>query len=152
MGDEILKTLVILILSLVLSSSLVAAKNNKFTENFKEKMAQYDKFFAQISEKRIGVSNSKIDTVKNPFIMTYKNVVVKDGNNTITVKKPTYLLTGILNKKAKLNGQWYRLNSQIGDFKLTNIGTKSVIIKNEHSKKEIFIRKSDVSKIKFSSK
>ncbi len=151
MGDEILKTVVALILSLILSSTLVAAKNDKFTENFKEKIAEYEKFFTQISEKRIGVSNSKIDTIKNPFIMAY-NKVVKDGNSTVIIKKPTYTLTAIFNKKAKLNGQWYKLHSEIGDFKVTSIRSNSVIIKNEHSKKELFIRKSNVRQIKFSSK
>ena len=68
------------------------------------------------------------------------------------MKKPTYILTATLNKKAKINGQWYKLYGEIGDFKLTNIRSNSVIIKNEHSKKELFIRKNDVSKIKFSSK
>ena len=152
MGDEILKTVIALILSLILSSTLVAANQHKFTENFKDKIAQYDKFFTQIGEQRIGVSNSKIDTVKNPFIMTYSKVVVKDGNGTVTIKKPTYILTVIFNKKAKINGQWYKLHSEIGDFKLTSIRSNSVIIKNEHSKKELFIRKSNVSQIKFSSK
>ena len=152
MGDEILKTIIALILSLILSSTLMAAKNDEFTENFREKIAEYDKFFSEISEKRLGVSNSKIDTVKNPFIMTYGKVVVKDGNSTVKIKKPTYTLTAIFNKKAKLNGRWYKLYSKIGDFKLVSIGSNSVIIENEHSKKELFIRKSNVSKIKFSSK
>ena len=151
MGDEILKTVVALILSLILSSTLVAAKNDKIAENFKEKIAEYDKFFSQISEKRIGVSNSKIDTIKNPFIMTY-NKVVKDGNSTVIINKPAYTLTAILNKKAKLNGQWYKLHSEIGDFKLTSISSNSVIMRNEHSKKELFIRNSNVRQIKFSSK
>ena len=79
MGDEILKTAIALILSLILSSTLEAANNDKF----KDKIAQYDKLFSQISEKRIGVSNSKINTVKNPFIMTYSKVVVEDGNGTV---------------------------------------------------------------------
>jgi len=152
MGDEILKTIVALILSLILSSTLVAAKNDNFTESFKKKIAEYDKFFSQISEKRIGVSNSKIDTVKNPFIMTYSKLVAQDSNGTVIQKKPTYILTAIFNKKAKLNGQWYKLHSEIGDFKLASIRSNSVIIKNEHFKKELFIRKSNVNKIKFSSK
>jgi len=146
MGDEILKTVIMLFLLLIMSSSLVTAND------FKDNISEYDKLFTQISEKRIGVSNSKIDTIKNPFIMTYNKVIVKDGNSTVTIKKPTYILTGIFNKKAKINKQWHKLHSEIGDFKLTSIGTKSVIIKNGHSKKELFIRKSNVSKIKFSSK
>ena len=141
MGDEILKTIIILIISLILSSTLVSAKDNV--------VAEYDKLFTQISKKRIGVSNSKIDRIKNPFI---SRAVVKDDNSTASVEKPTHILTAIFNKRAKLNGRWYKLHSKIGDFKLISIGTKSVIMKNGHSKKELFIRNSDVNKIKFSSK
>lgn len=149
MGDEVLKTTTIaLILSLVLSSAIA----NESSKNINSKIAEYDKFFTQISEKRVGVSNSKIDNTKNPFIMTYKKVMVKDGNSTIEVKKPTYVLNTIFNDKAKINGKWYKIGNDIDDFKLASIRDKSVIIKNEHSKKELFIRKSNVSKIKFSSK
>ena len=153
MGDEILKTVTTLILSLILSSTLVVAKNDKFTENSRKKIAEYDKFFSQISEKRLGVSNSKINTVKNPFMMTYSKVVVKDSNSTVTIEKPTYTLTATFDKKAKLNGQWYKLYSKIGDFKLVSIRSNSVILEDKHSKKKFFIiRKNNVSKIKFSSK
>ena len=152
MGDEVLKKILALTLSLTLSSALFAVDHDKFTGEFKSKLMEYDKFFAQISEKRIGVSNTKIDKVKNPFIMSYSKVVVQDGNKTIEVKKRTYILNATFNNKAKINGQWYKLNSEIGDFKLANVRSNSVIIKNEHSKKELFIRKNDVSKIKFSSK
>jgi|LGOV01.1.fsa_nt_gb hypothetical protein len=152
MGDEVLKNIltIVFLFSLVLSSSV--AQEREFSENFKSKIAEYDKFFSQISEKRFGVPNSKIDSVKNPFIMSYKKVMVKDGNTTVEIKKPSYILSATFDKKAKINGKWHKLNSQIGDFKLISIRTKSVIIKNEHSKKELFIRKSNVSKIKFSSK
>ena len=139
----------VLTLSLLLSVSL--AKDD-FTQEFKNHIAEYDKFFADIGKKRIGVSEDRINSTKNPFVMTYSEIVVKDGNSTTAIKKPIYVLTITLDNKAKINGQWYKLNSEIGEFKLVNIGTKSVIIKNEHSKKELFIRKSDVSKIKFSSK
>ncbi len=153
MGNELLKKIILtLTLSLILSSALIAAKNDRFTENFKSKLMEYDKFFTQISEKRIGVPNSKIDKVKTPFIMTNKKVIIKDGNKTVKVKKPMYILNATFNNKAKINGHWHKKNSEIGDFKLTNIRSNSVIIKNEHSKKELFIRNSDVSKIKFSSK
>jgi hypothetical protein len=145
MGDEILK-IITLILPLLLLFSSVMAKENK------NKMSEYDKLFLQISKKRIGISNSKIDKVKNPFLMTYKKVVAKDGNSTKKLKELKYILTITFNKKAKINGKWYKLNSKLGNFKLTNISSNSVIIQNEHSKKELFIRKNDVSKIKFSSK
>ena len=152
MGDEILKKIIlILTLSLIFSSALIAAKNDGFTENFKKRLMKYDNLFAQISKKRIGVSNSKINTIKTPFIRNNK-VKIKDSNETEKVKKPIYILNATFNNKAKVNGKWHNINSEIGKFKLTNIKSNSVTIKNGHSKKELFIRNSNASKIKFSSK
>ena len=146
-----MKTIILTLTTILLLLSSSVAQE-KFSANFKNKIAQYDKFFKQISEKRVGISNSQINQVKNPFIMTYAKVIVKDGNRTIASKKPTYTLNATFNNKAKINGKWYNIHSKIGDFKLANVKTNSVIIKNEHLKKELFIRKSNVSKIKFSSK
>ncbi len=150
MGDEVLKIVTLIFTLLLLFSSAIAKE--VLTTEFKNKMKEYDKLFSQIGEKRIGVSNTKINMLKNPFLMTYKKVVIKDGNSTKEIKKPKYILTVTFNKKAKINGKWYKLNSKLDNFKLINIRSNSVIIQNEHSKKELFIRKNDVSKIKFSSK
>ena len=136
-----------LVLFLFLLSSLSAIANNDFENKIKE----YDKLFQQISEKRIGISNNKIDHIKNPFIMMGKKNIVVDGNVTKS-NKVNYILNATFNNKAKINGTWYKLNSEINDFRVVKISNKSVIIKNEHSKKELFIRNSDVNKIKFSSK
>jgi len=153
MGDELLKKIIAFTLSVIFSSALVAAeKNKKFYDEFEDKIAQYDKLFNEISEKRTGVPNSKIDSIKNPFIVVYKKAIVNDGNGTEGTKNPTHVLNVTFNTKAKINGQWYKIGNEIGDFKLVSIKNDSVIIKNEHSKKELFIRKNDVSKIKFSSK
>jgi len=147
MGDEILKNKTLLILFLFLLTNLGAIAN----DDIKNKTKEYDKLFQQIGEKRIGVSNKKINEIQNPFIMADKKNILVDGNVT-TANKIIYSLNAIFNDKAKINGEWYKLNNQIGDFKLVKIGSKSVIIRSEHSKKELFIRKSDVNKIKFSSK
>lgn len=142
-----MKNNIIFVLFLFLLTSIdVSASNNS-----KNKIKEYDRLFNQIGKKRVGVSKNKIDTIKNPFIMINNNKVVADGNNTIT-HTISYVLNATFDKKAKINGKWYKLNSDVDNFKLVKIGSKSVIIKNEHSKKELFIRKNDVNKIKFSSK
>lgn len=142
-----MKNKTLLILFLFLLTNLGAIAN----DDIKNKTKEYDKLFQQIGEKRIGVSNKKINEIQNPFIMADKKNILVDGNVT-TANKIIYSLNAIFNDKAKINGEWYKLNNQIGDFKLVKIGSKSVIIRSEHSKKELFIRKSDVNKIKFSSK
>ena len=147
MGDEVLKTNKILIISLFVVVNLLASTNN----NIKNEIKEYDTLFEQIGQKRVGVSNSEINIVKNPFLMTNVKTVIKDGNTT-KIEKVKYVLSAIFSSKAKINGKWYKLNNEIDDFKLTKISSNSVIMRNEHSKKELFIRKSNVGKIKFSSK
>jgi len=147
MGDEVLKTNKIFIISLFVVVNLLASANS----NTKKEIKEYDTLFEQIGQKRVGISNSEINTIKNPFLMTNVKTKIKDGNTT-KIKKITYILNAIFSNKAKINGKWYKLNDEIGDFKLFKISNKSVIINNGHSKKELFIRKSNVGKIKFSSK
>lgn len=148
MGDEVLKIVIAtLALPLILSCGIA---NDNLSDNLKNKMVKYDKLFAQIGEKRIGVLNSKIEAIKNPFIVT--KTPIEDNNKTVQIIRPTYILNAIFDTRAKINAQWYRLNSEIDDFRLVSIRARSVVIKNEHSKKELFIRKSDDNKIKFSSK
>jgi len=147
MGDEVLKTNKILIISLFVVVNLLASANN----NIKNEIKEYDTLFQEIGQKRVGVSNSEINSIKNPFLMTNVKSDIKDGNTT-KIKKITYILSAIFSNKAKINGKWYKLNNEVDDFKLTKISSKSVIISNGHSKKELFIRKSNVGKIKFSSK
>ncbi|MBL0687330.1 MAG: hypothetical protein JJV94_05850 [Sulfurospirillum sp.] len=138
------------IIIVLLYLSLIDA-NDKFTQGFKNKIAQYDNFFTQISKKRIGVSNSEIDKIVNPFVMTYDIKISQDENSSKEIKKPTYILNAILNNKAKINGQWYRLNSKIDNFELISIQSDSVVIKKEHFRKKLFIRKKNIEKIQFSS-
>ena len=148
MGDEILKHIVKISLFILLFCSLAMAN-----EAYKNSIKEYDKFFQEIGEKRVGVDEKIIDSVKNPFIIKKIEVVVKDSNGTRKiVKKDIYKLSAIFNNKAKINGKWYNIGDEIGNFKLKTIKTKSVVIADEHYKKELFIRKSNVSKIKFSSK
>ncbi len=148
MGDEILRY-IILILPIIFASSLIQASEEIKPNSSNEKITEYDNLFSQISQKRVGVSNDEISMVKNPFIMTNK-IILKDTNTTVA--KIKYILEGTLNKKAKINGKWYTINDKIDGYKLVVVKRNSVIIKNEHLKKELFIRKNNVSKIKFSSK
>ena len=82
--------------------------------------------------------------------MIDNKIIVNDSN--VTIKEITYTLSAIINNRAKINGEWYELNNEIDNFYLVSIKRNSVVIKNEHSKKELFIRENDASKIKFSSK
>ena len=149
MGDEILinfKLCKILFVCFTIISSLYGNSSKLSLGN---ETKEYDKIFEKIAETRVGISNQEIDKIKSPFIVIYKNP--KDKNAT---KKPkiTYTLDAIFDKKAKINGKWIKIYKKIGTYKLVKIKRDSVILKNTNKIKELYIRKKDESKIKFSTK
>lgn len=144
MGDEILKKLLLFIVS-IFYCSLVSISASEID------MSKYDRLFVEISDKRLGVENSKIAQTKNPFLMKYK-VSKKDGNNTTAIKKETiYKLNAIFGEKVKINSKWYRLKDKIGEYKLSKIKSNSVVLQNAYQKQELFIRKHNAKNVKFSS-
>lgn len=114
-------------------------------------MSEYDTLFAEISDKRIGVSNEDIKKIKNPFIfkMTQK---VQDGETADVKVETVYTLYAILGNKVKINDSWYSINDQIGYYKLSKIKQNSVLLSSASETKELFIRKQNASNVKFSSK
>ncbi len=149
MGDEILKNIIkhskqLFILLALCSSFSFAASSLNLGNDTKE----YDKIFEKISETRIGINPREIDKIKNPFIVIYKNV---DSNKT---KKPKiiYNLDAIFDNKAMINKKWYKKYSKIGVYKLVKIKNHSVLLRSANKSKELFIRKDNESKIKFSTK
>jgi len=109
----------------------------------------YDKIFEKISETRIGADNKKIDKLKNPFLVIYKK---KKASNVTKKPKTIYVLDGIFESEAKINGKWRKKYSRVGKYKLVRIKRSSVLLRNSNGTKELFIRKNNGSKIKFSTK
>ena len=65
MGDEILKHIVKISLFMLLFCSLAMAN-----EAYKNSIKEYDKFFREIGEKRVGVDEKIIDRVCEPYFTT----------------------------------------------------------------------------------
>jgi hypothetical protein len=147
LGDEVLKTLqkAALFLSglpLILFSQEKLSLGNE--------VKAYDKIFEKIAEKRIGADVLMIDKLDNPFVVQGSSIESKDANGTVLV--PTYSLDAIFDNKAKINGQWFVKNDDVGPYKLTKVTRNSAILQNESEKKELLIRTKDESNIKIFAK
>ncbi|DAB32326.1 MAG TPA: hypothetical protein CFH79_04480 [Sulfurospirillum sp. UBA11407] len=130
--------------SIILSSSF--AKETNFVD-----MSEYETLFAEISDKRVGVSSEEIKKVKNPFI--FKIVHKTEDGEIADIKVETiYNLYAILGDKVKINDSWYSINDQLGYYKLSKIKQNSVLLSSASETKELFIRKQNASNVKFSSK
>ena len=110
---------------------------------------EYDKIFEQISQTRVGIDPKEIKKIKNPFVVIYKNQLDKNGT-----KKPkiVYKLEAIFDKKAMINGKWYKKYSKIGAYKLVKVRQNSVLLRSAGTSKELYIRNRNGSKFQFSSK
>ncbi len=149
MGDEILSSIIkhnIRIFAFLLFSStfLYSATSLKLGNDTKE----YDKIFEKIGKIRVGVNKKEINKIKNPFIVIKKNV---DKNGTKKRRK-IYKLNAIFNSKAMINRKWYKKYSKVGIYKLIKIKTNSVLLRSANKSKELFIRKNNGPRFKFSSK
>jgi len=146
-GDEILKTLLkYLIIVFITSISLFS----KEVLSLGSEVKGYDQIFAKIGEKRMGVDSKIIEQTPNPFIITKGSDILGDGNTTES--KIVYVLEATFDKKAKINGVWYRQKDTIGDFKLVKVNRSFVVLQNELEKNELYIRTQDDSNFKISYK
>ncbi len=136
---------ILVLISFVSLNFLYAASNLSLGNETKV----YDKIFDRISETRVGASEKDINRLKNPFLVIYKKKI----NSNITKKpKIIYILDGIFDNKARINGKWRKIYTKIGSYKLIKIKRRSVLLRNSNGRKELFIRKNNESKIQFSSK
>ena len=141
-----IKLFKILFLLLVLNINSIGATTKLSLGN---KTGVYDKIFKKIGEIRVGVDTETINKLKNPFLIIYKK---KLESNTTKKLKIVYVLDGIFENKVKINGKWRNIYSRVGIYKIVKIKRESVILRNTNKTKELFIRKNNGSKIKFSAK
>ena len=107
---------------------------------------EYKMMFSKIGEKRIGAAPENIEAVRSPFIrlkqeQAKKRVVTKDGAKVAV--KSGYRLQAIVNKRAMINGHWYKEGEKIDDFKVTDIEESGLFLQNNEYKKRLMLRMSN---------
>jgi hypothetical protein len=103
-----------------------------------------------IKPPRKGMNNSQINSIKSPFMFLndkknkrvytktksflsnkkIKTTQASSNNNNIALQKPTkpLVLSAIINNSALINGQWYKVNDYIDNFKLSIVNRTSVVL------------------------
>jgi hypothetical protein len=143
MGDEVLKKIMISCLTAALYTTVYATDLPAGSERL-ALIQEYKMMFSKIGEKRVGAASSEIESVRPPFIRlskeeAQKTAVGKDGTK-VAVKRG-YELQAIVNNRAKINGKWYKVGEQIGDFTFVSIVGSGVFLKNNEFKKRLTLRK-----------
>jgi hypothetical protein len=161
MGDYLLMKK---ILTPLLFSSLVLSANNV-------DLSWVDEQVQAIKPPRDGESIRNISRVKNPFIFLKKNSTKKDDNKnnktpetklsstkkldteseskaTTVFSKNSFLLGGIINKTALINGEWYNVGDTVNGYKIVKIEKKTVSL-SDGSKSKLLTTATKNTKLKF---
>jgi len=107
----------------------------------------------KIREERPSVSLKKLETTKEPFAIIKKKenkkvIVVPDE----VIAESTFMLDGIMNKTAYINGDWYKIGDVIDGYTIGYIGKKGVVLRKDNDIKKVFVHKQIKNKIDFNIK
>ena len=140
----------------------------------KDELTWVDEQVNAIKPPRISVSNSKISSLRDPFIFLEKNRTKKkekrakatttvpsksfvSNSNRVETKKTTpkkisysskIALSAIMNKSALINGKWYKVNQKIGSYIISKITNTNVVL-TKNSKSLILSTNSKINNLEF---
>jgi hypothetical protein len=99
-----------------------------------------DKMVSQIQQPRKGVDLKELSSALDPFI-----AVKKDENTTEIVvpqkREEQFMLNGIVNRKAYINGKWYKEGDEVSGYILKYVGGKGVVLMDSTHIKKLFLHK-----------
>jgi len=112
---------------------------------------EIDDIINKINNKREAkISKKVIEKTPSPI----PKVVITDLNNTTKGSKVTvveagtsFMLKGIMNKSANINGKWVKLGEKINGYKLVDVMEDSVYLKDGNRSKMLFFEQNN-TKIK----
>ncbi|MDR3177783.1 MAG: hypothetical protein LBT96_02245 [Campylobacteraceae bacterium] len=136
MGDVILKK------SAIMMCAFFACAGNVLGSS--ADIVEYDKFFNEISEVRVGISEQDISGIANPFVVV-SAPISQDNNANATA--PAFKLNAILENKVKINDTWLAKGSAIDGLRVISIKQNSVVLGNENRAIELFLREKNENSI-----
>jgi hypothetical protein len=97
---------------------------------------------SKIKEERKGIALSTLDGTKNPFLIkskTSKKAKEPQKEKVViqALKEESYLLEAILNHAAFINRKWYKKGDKVGEYHVTYVGSVSVNLESEGSRKTL---------------
>jgi hypothetical protein len=146
-----MKTLLI-VLSLLTANTL-----------FSDELKWVNEQIEAIKPARTGVSDSKVNATTDPFLFLEKKKVSVSGKTlTSTSKSSSYSRTkksykralsldAIINESAMINGKWYELNDKVGNYTLSSVNKRNVVLQYKSSK-ILLSTDSKNDKLKFNNK
>ncbi|WP_103626886.1 hypothetical protein, partial [Campylobacter concisus] len=102
--------------------------NIAFANQLQDEMDSYDKIFEKIKEKRSGLSDIELSSIKNPFKQEPIKTVTDQNLSIITQASKGLSLKAILLNKANIDSKWYAVGDIVDGYKIANITRNSVFL------------------------
>ena len=131
-----------------------------FNTLYANELLWVDNKIAAIKPARVGLKNSDISKLQNPFMTKElaKKIVLKakkavkkraqQKKRAVLYKKHNLSLQAVMNKSALINGKWYRVGHLVDKYKLIHILRDRVILAR-NGFKIVLTTKSKNSKLNF---
>ncbi len=102
-------------------------------------VAKYSNMFEKIGKKRVGIEESKIDSLKPPFVTIVRK---KSSTSKLSIpnkskSKPSSILKAIFNKQVKIDNQWYKLHDKVNEMEIVAIKDNYILLKNDKKSKKL---------------
>ena len=114
--------------------------NIAFANQLQEEMDSYDNIFEKIKEKRSGLSDIELSSIKNPFKQEPIKTVTDQNLSIITQASKGLSLKAILLNKANIDSKWYAVGDIVDGYKIANITKNSVFLVKGDEKQELILK------------
>lgn len=100
--------------------------------------SRYDEKFNLLSQKRVGLSDKEIISLRNPFSPAKDKVIEEEVAPDELIGKE---LTAIIGDRVRINNEWYSLGDNMGSFKILSLIEDGVLLENQNGKLELKLKK-----------
>ena len=114
--------------------------NIAFANQLQEEMDSYDNIFEKIKEKRSGLSDIELSSIKNPFKQEPIKTITDQNLSIITQASKGLSLKAILLSKANIDSKWYAVGDIVDGYKITNITKNGVFLVKGDEKQELILK------------
>lgn len=111
-----------------------------------------DKLVNDIKEERIGLKQKEIVMAKDPFVYLHGKYVKPQHGKKTKKKRYHFSLTAIFNDRVKINNRWYKMNTTVKGYKITEIGENFVVLSRNDNQLRVFLKRPKSKKIKLLAK
>ncbi len=122
---------------LIVSSFLIVGNLCAKSVNNNNIVSKYTNMFERIGKKRVGIKESKIDSLSPPFVTIVRKKSSSRDTPIVAKVNSSPILKAIFNNQAKIGEKWYKLHDMLNEMEIVAIKDNYIVLKNEKKSKKL---------------